>query len=215
MRQRPRGLRCTSFFPRWWMEDEAEINSFFEREMPAPATRPLFEAAKSLGIGFHLGYAEPAQQNGVAHRYNTAILSRRQISQGASARPRRRPAALSVSASGETLFRAGRFGLSGVARLRRQRRHVHLQRSPLAGDLSRHGNAKSRADVLGCNTLTHLPWVPVYDHLADFHNHLCMQAGAYQNSTWVVGIAKSGNEEGSELLAEARGLHRPARNRLP
>ena len=40
-----------------------------------PATRPLFEAAKSLGIGFHLGYAEPAQQNGVAHRYNTAILS--------------------------------------------------------------------------------------------------------------------------------------------
>jgi hypothetical protein len=57
------------------MEDEAEINSFFEREMPAPATRPLFEAAKSLGIGFHLGYAEPAQQNGVAHRYNTAILS--------------------------------------------------------------------------------------------------------------------------------------------
>ena len=38
-------LALTSFFPRWWMEDEAEINSFFEREMPAPATRPLFEAA--------------------------------------------------------------------------------------------------------------------------------------------------------------------------
>ena len=67
-------LALTSFFPRWWMEDEAEINSFFEREMPAPATRPLFEAAKSLGIGFYLGYAELAQQNGVAHRYNTAIL---------------------------------------------------------------------------------------------------------------------------------------------
>jgi N-carbamoyl-D-amino-acid hydrolase len=28
-----------------------------------------------------------------------------------------------------------------------------------------------------------------------------MQAGAYQNSTWVVGVAKAGNEEGSELLA--------------
>ena len=55
--------------------------------------------------------------------------------------------------------------------------------------------------LLGYNTPTHLPWVPVYDHLADFHNHLCMQAGAYQNSTWVVGIAKAGNEEGSELLA--------------
>src|SRR5262249_25968531 len=55
--------------------------------------------------------------------------------------------------------------------------------------------------LLGYNTPTHLPWIPVYDHLADFHNHLCMQAGAYQNSTWVVGIAKAGNEEGSELLA--------------
>jgi predicted amidohydrolase len=28
-----------------------------------------------------------------------------------------------------------------------------------------------------------------------------MQAGAYQNSTWVVGVAKAGNEERSELLA--------------
>ncbi len=42
----------TSFFPRWWMEDEAEINSFFEREMPAPATRPLFEAARIAGDRF-------------------------------------------------------------------------------------------------------------------------------------------------------------------
>ena len=55
--------------------------------------------------------------------------------------------------------------------------------------------------LLGYNTPTHLPWIPVYDHLAGFHNHLCMQAGAYQNSTWVIGVAKAGNEEESELLA--------------
>src|SRR5262245_64660093 len=67
-------LALTTFFPRWWMEDEAEIDSFFEREMPSAATRPLFETAQSLGIGFHLGYAELVQQNGVAHHYNTAIL---------------------------------------------------------------------------------------------------------------------------------------------
>ena len=67
-------LALTTFFPRWWMEDEAEIDSFFEREMPSPATRPLFETAKSLGIGFYLGYAELAKENGVTHRYNTAIL---------------------------------------------------------------------------------------------------------------------------------------------
>ena len=67
-------LALTTFFPRWWMEDDAEIDSFFEREMPSPATRPLFDTAKSLGIGFYLGYAELAKDNGVTHRYNTAIL---------------------------------------------------------------------------------------------------------------------------------------------
>jgi N-carbamoyl-D-amino-acid hydrolase len=67
-------LALTTFFPRWWMEDEAEVDSFFERDMPGPATRPLFETAKSLGIGFYLGYAELAKENGVTHRYNTAIL---------------------------------------------------------------------------------------------------------------------------------------------
>ena len=67
-------LALTTFFPRWWMEDDAEIDSFFEREMPSAATRPLFETAQSLGIGFYLGYAELAKENGATHRYNTAIL---------------------------------------------------------------------------------------------------------------------------------------------
>ncbi len=31
-----------------------------------------------------------------------------------------------------------------------------------------------------------------------------MQAGAYQNGTWVVGVAKGGTEEGVESLAEQR-----------
>jgi predicted amidohydrolase len=38
-------------------------------------------------------------------------------------------------------------------------------------------------------------------HLGMFHNHLSMQAGAYQNSAWVVGVAKAGVEEGQGLLA--------------
>lgn len=67
-------LALTTFFPRWWMEDDAEIDSFFEREMPSPATRPLFEAAKDLEIGFYLGYAELQQHNGTVHHYNTSIL---------------------------------------------------------------------------------------------------------------------------------------------
>ena len=40
-------LALTTFFPRWWMTDQAEIDRFFEREMPSPETRPLFDLARS------------------------------------------------------------------------------------------------------------------------------------------------------------------------
>ena len=29
-------LALTTFFPRWWIEDDAELVSFFETEMPGP-----------------------------------------------------------------------------------------------------------------------------------------------------------------------------------
>src|SRR5262245_61309196 len=48
----------TAFFPHWWIEDEAELDGWFEREMPGAETRVLFEEAARLGIGFYLGYAE-------------------------------------------------------------------------------------------------------------------------------------------------------------
>src|SRR6266498_2474007 len=51
-------LALTTFFPRWWMEDQAEIDAFFEREMPGPVTRALFDEASRLGMGLSLGYAE-------------------------------------------------------------------------------------------------------------------------------------------------------------
>ena len=37
-------LALTTFFPRWFMEDQAEIDTFFEREMPSNETAPLFDA---------------------------------------------------------------------------------------------------------------------------------------------------------------------------
>ena len=67
-------LGLTTFFPRWWMEEQAEIDAFFEREMPGPETRPLFDEARRLGIGFYLGYAELCTEGRVTHRFNTSIL---------------------------------------------------------------------------------------------------------------------------------------------
>jgi predicted amidohydrolase len=34
-----------------------------------------------------------------------------------------------------------------------------------------------------------------------FHNRLTVQAGAYQNSTWVVAVAKGGTEDGHQMIA--------------
>src|SRR3954462_849996 len=61
-------LALTTFFPRYWMTDQAQVDSYFEREMPGPETRPLFDLAKELGIGFYLGYAELTQEKGEAKR---------------------------------------------------------------------------------------------------------------------------------------------------
>ena len=37
-------------------------------------------------------------------------------------------------------------------------------------------------------------------HVRMMHNHITMQAGAYQNGAWVVGVAKAGLEEGCDLM---------------
>ncbi len=67
-------LALTTFFPRWFMADQAEVDSFFETAMPGPETRRLFDTAASLGIAFYLGYAEKIVEGGTTHRYNSAAL---------------------------------------------------------------------------------------------------------------------------------------------
>jgi predicted amidohydrolase len=39
-------LALTTFFPRWYDDDQAEIDGFFEMEMPGRATRPLCDRAR-------------------------------------------------------------------------------------------------------------------------------------------------------------------------
>src|SRR6266849_2718510 len=64
-------LALTTFFPRWYMTDQAQIDAWFEREMPNPAVRPLFERAAELQVAISFGYAELTPDG---HRYNTSIL---------------------------------------------------------------------------------------------------------------------------------------------
>jgi predicted amidohydrolase len=192
-------LALTTFFPRWFFEDMREIDAFFEREMPGPETRPLFEAAERLGIGFCLGYAELTPEG---RHFNTAIL---------------------VEPSGRIVSKYRKVHLPGHAEHEPYRRFQHLEKRYFeVGDL---GFPVVRAFggnigmcicndrrwpetyrvmglqgvemvVLGYNTPIHNAPAPEHDRLSDFHNRLSMQAGAYQNATWVVGVAKGGEEEG-------------------
>ena len=123
-------LALTTFFPRWYMTDQSEVDAWFEREMPNAATRPLFETAAQNRIGISFGYAELTADG---RHFNTAILADRD---GRIVGKYRKvhlpghaeydPGAL-VSASGKALLRARRPRLSGLAHHGRHRRHVHLQ----------------------------------------------------------------------------------------
>ena len=57
--------------------------------------------------------------------------------------------------------------------------------------------------LCGYNTPIHYAPDPSQDQLQGFHNTLVMQSGAYQNGTFVVGVAKGGVEEGVPSLAES------------
>ena len=64
-------IALTTFFPRYYAEDRAEMDHWFERDMPNAGTRPLFDLARQRGVGFYLGYGELTPDG---HHYNTSIL---------------------------------------------------------------------------------------------------------------------------------------------
>jgi N-carbamoyl-D-amino-acid hydrolase len=200
-------LALTTFFPRWPLTDEAEIDSFYETEMPGPETRPLFEEAARLGIGFALGYAELVRDAGRKGRFNTSIL---------------------VDRTGRIVGKYRKVHLPGHAEVL-DRPGQHLEKRFFeVGDLG-FGVWRAFGGIFGLCICNDRRWPETYrvmglqgvdmillgyntpvglgdpyelDALGPFHNHLVMQAGAYQNATWVVGVAKCGCEEGFNMVGQ-------------
>jgi N-carbamoyl-D-amino-acid hydrolase len=202
-------LALTTFFPRWWMTEQAEVDNFFEQQMPSNETAPLFEAVQSAGMSMYLGFAELERRADRMYRFNTSIL---------------------VDRSGKLAGKYRKIHLPGHADHEPWRAFQHLEKRYFeVGDLgwgvwrSEAGNVgmmicndrrwpesyrtMGLQDVelilLGYNTPRHNPPAPDHDRLSEFHNQLSMQGGAYANATWVVGVAKSGVEEGCEMIGNS------------
>ncbi|KGB81001.1 N-carbamoyl-D-amino acid hydrolase [Rhodovulum sp. NI22] len=196
-------LALTTFFPRWFMEDPAEIDAWFETAMPNADVAPLFDLGRELGIGFHLGYGELTPEG---RHFNTAII---------------------VSPAGEIVGKYRKIHLPGHRENEDWRPFQHLEKRYFEkGDLGFPvfdafggklgmcicndrrwpetwrvlGLGGAELVVLGYNTPAHYPPAPEHDHLQYFHNELSIQAGCYQNGLWAVAVAKAGVEEGSELI---------------
>ena len=198
-------LALTTFFPRWYMEDPAEVEAWFETEMPNAATQPLFDRARDYGIAISFGYAERTPDG---HHFNTSILTDK---------------------AGEIVGKYRKVHLPGHSEYDPDRAFQHLEKRYFEpGDLGFPvwRNLDAWMGMCICNDRR---WPEVYRVMGLqgaelimlgyntpsvnsqasaeglekrlYHSDLSMTAGAYQNASWVVGVAKAGDEDGYPLMA--------------
>ncbi|MGJ4930033.1 N-carbamoyl-D-amino-acid hydrolase [Bradyrhizobium sp. HKCCYLS2038] len=197
-------LALTTFFPRWYMEDQDEVDTWFEPTMPNAAVQPLFDRGREHGMAMYLGYAELTPDG---HHYNTAILTDR---------------------NSNIVGKYRKVHLPGHEEFEPQRSHQHLEKRYFEpGDLG-FPVWRNLGGIIGMAVCNDRRWPETYRvmGLQDvemvligyntpsvnslksaeglpqrlFHNRLSAQAGAYQNSCWVVAVAKAGVEDGHPLI---------------
>jgi predicted amidohydrolase len=197
-------LALTTFFPRWMIEDQAEVDQWFESDMPNPATQPLFDRARQHNIAISFGYAELTPQG---RHFNTSIMTDR---------------------AGNITGKYRKVHLPGHSEFDPDRTHQHLEKRYFEpGDLGFPvwRNMDAWMGMMICNDRR---WPEAYREMGLqgvelvmlgyntpstnsqqpgealerrlFHSDLSMQAGAYQNATWVVGVAKAGVEDGHPMF---------------
>jgi predicted amidohydrolase len=199
-------LALTTFFPRWFVHDISEVDVFYETSMPNVDVQPLFDEAKRLGIGFSLGYAELTQDG---HRHNAQVMVERDGAVVATYRKVHIPGHeehepdrpfqhaecyyFEPGPDEPGVWKA--FGGYVGMMICNDRRWPEMYRIMALQGVE--------LILCGYNTPIHYWPDPSQDVLQGFHNSLVMQAGAYQNGTWVVGVAKAGVEEGVDQLGQS------------
>ena len=197
-------LALTTFFPRWHMPDWADVDSWFEREMPNAATQPLFDRARALGVAISFGYAELTPDG---RRFNTSILTDR---------------------SGAIVGKYRKVHLPGHSEFDPDRAFQHLEKRYFEpGDLG-FPVWRNMGALMGMMICNDRRWPEAYrvmglqgvelillgyntpsvnsQNSAEglekrlYHSELSVCAGAYQNAAWVVAVAKAGDEDGHPLM---------------
>ncbi len=197
-------LALTTFFPRWYMEDQADVDFWFETEMPNAATQPLFDRARELNIAITFGYAEKTPDG---HYYNTSIVTDRQAN---------------------IVGKYRKIHLPGHSEYDTERAFQHLEKRYFEpGDMG-FNVWRNEGVIMGMAICNDRRWPETFRCLGLqgvelvtigyntpsvnaqmsaeglekrlFHSELSLQAGAYQNSTYVAGIAKAGVEDGHPLM---------------
>jgi len=197
-------LALTTFFPRWYMEDPADVAAWYETQMPNAATQPLFDRASAHGIAISFGYAEATPDG---HHFNTSILTDKQAN---------------------IIGKYRKVHLPGHAEYDTSRAFQHLEKRYFEpGDLGfpvwrnmdawmgmcicndrRWPEVYREMGLQGVELITlgyNTPSVNSQDSAEGlehrlYHSELSITAGAYQNATWVVAVAKAGEEDGHPLM---------------
>ncbi len=197
-------LALTTFFPRWHHEERAEADIWFEREMPSAATQPLFDRAAQHGMAMSFGYAELTPEG---RHFNTSII---------------------VDKEGRIVGKYRKVHLPGHDEFDPERTHQHLEKRYFEpGDLG-FPVWRTLGGLVGMCICNDRRWPETYRVMGlqgvelvvlgfntpsvnsqnsseglekrMFHHKLSLQAGAYQNATWVVAVAKAGVEDGHHLM---------------
>lgn len=196
-------MALTTFFPRYWMSEDEAVARFFETSMPNADVQPLFDAAKQLGVGFYLGYAELTPQG---RRFNTCVL---------------------VGADGNIVGKYRKIHLPGHADHKPDAPFQHLEKKffevgnsgiPVIESFGTHigmclcndrrwpetwrvmSLQSAEIGLVGYNT----PSINIHwnepPHLR-MHTHLVsLQASAYQNAMFIGAAAKCGSEDGHHMI---------------
>ena len=203
-------LALTTFFPRYVIEDETELDNYFEKDMPNEDNEKLFRAAKEANVGFYLGYAELSHEGNAKQRYNTAIL---------------------VDAKGQIVSKYRKIHLPGTASPVQEYARQQLEKKYFAiGNLG-FPVVEAFGAKIGMAICNDRRWPETFrvlalkgaevvligynsvalnrhtgeneEELYTFHSNLTVQAGAYQNANWVVSVAKAGIEDGSPMVGSS------------